>query len=144
EGVPVAAPDELDDVPAGAAEDAFEFLDDLAIAADRSVEALAIAVDDPGEVIEFFAGGDGDGAEGFGFVGFAIADEGPDAGFAGGFQEPAGLEVTDEPGLVNRVDGPEPHRDRGELPEIRHQPRMRIRGETALFGEFAPEILEMR
>ena len=44
--VPVAAPDDLDDVPAGAAEGGLQLLDDLAVAAHRAVEPLQIAVDD--------------------------------------------------------------------------------------------------
>jgi hypothetical protein len=48
-------PRSLDDVPAGAAEDAFEFLDDLAVAAHRAVEALQVAVDDEDQVVELLA-----------------------------------------------------------------------------------------
>jgi hypothetical protein len=61
--VPFAAPDHFDHVPAGAAEEGFEFLDDFAVAADRAVEALEVAVDDEGQVVEFFAGGQADRAE---------------------------------------------------------------------------------
>src|SRR5690554_1397721 len=43
--VPLAAPDHLDDVPAGTPEEALELLDDLAVAANRPVEALEVAVD---------------------------------------------------------------------------------------------------
>src|SRR5207245_8431497 len=56
--VPVAAPDNLDDVPAGAAEGGLEFLDYLAIAADRAVEALQVAIDDEDQVVELFAAGE--------------------------------------------------------------------------------------
>ena len=56
--IPVAAPDGLDDVPAGAAEVAFQLLDDLAVAAHRAVEALQVAVDDEDQVVEAFAAGD--------------------------------------------------------------------------------------
>ena len=61
--VPVAAPQYLDDVPAGAAEIPFEFLDDLAVAAHRAVQALQVAVDDEDQVIEFLARGQRDGAQ---------------------------------------------------------------------------------
>src|SRR5664279_5931581 len=37
EVIPLAAPDDLDDVPAGAAEKSFQLLDDLAVASDRAV-----------------------------------------------------------------------------------------------------------
>ena len=50
--IPVGAPQHLDDVPAGAAEDRLELLDDLAVAAHRPVEPLQVAVDDPDQVVE--------------------------------------------------------------------------------------------
>ena len=53
--VPLATPDDLDHVPAGAAEGRFELLDDLAVAAHGAVEPLEIAVDDEGQVVEAFA-----------------------------------------------------------------------------------------
>ena len=49
------APDDLDDIPARAAEKRFEFLDDFAVAAHRAVEPLQIAIDDPDQVVEIFA-----------------------------------------------------------------------------------------
>ena len=76
--IPVVAPDDLDDVPAGAAEDAFELLNDLAVAAHRAVEPLQVAVDDEDQVVELLARGQRDGAERFGLVAFAVAQEGPD------------------------------------------------------------------
>src|SRR5207248_571616 len=78
ERVPVAAPDHLDGVPAGAAESRLQLLNDLAVAADRAVEALQVAVDDPDEVVESLARGQRDGAERFGLVALAVADEAPD------------------------------------------------------------------
>ena len=54
--VPLAGPDDLDDVPAGAAEGRLELLDDLAVAADRAVEPLEVAVDDERQVVEALAG----------------------------------------------------------------------------------------
>src|SRR5437867_2701964 len=55
EVVPLASPDHLDDIPAGPAEHRFELLDDLAVAAYRTVEALKVAVHDEGEVVETLA-----------------------------------------------------------------------------------------
>ena len=78
--VPLAGPDDLDDVPAGAAEDRLELLDDLAVAADRAVEPLQVAVDDEGQVVEALAGGDVERAERLRLVGLAVAQERPDAG----------------------------------------------------------------
>ena len=77
--VPVAAPDDLDDVPADAAEDGLELLDDLAVAAHRAVEALQVAVDDEDQVVEPLAGRQRDRAERLRLVGLAVAEEAPDA-----------------------------------------------------------------
>src|SRR5690606_13971211 len=101
--VPGAAPGDLDDVPAGAAEDAFEFLDDLTVAEDRPVEALQVAVDDPHEVVELGPRRDADGAERLGLVGLAVADEGPVLAVAL-LVEAAVLEVAPEARLVDRED----------------------------------------
>src|SRR5439155_21195159 len=76
--VPVAAPDDLDAVPAGAAEDRLQLLDDLAVAAHRAVEPLQVAVDDEDEVVELLARRQPDGAEGFRLVALAVAEEAPD------------------------------------------------------------------
>ena len=56
--VPLAGPDDLDDVPASAAERRLELLDDLAVATHRAVEALQVAVDDEGQVVEALASGE--------------------------------------------------------------------------------------
>ena len=77
--VPLAAPDDLDHVPAGAAEDRLELLDDLAVAADRAVEALQVAVDDEDQVVEALARGDRERPERLGLVRLAVAEERPDA-----------------------------------------------------------------
>ena len=58
--VPLAAPDHLDDVPAGAAERGLQLLDDLAVAAHRTVQALEVAVDDEDQVVEPLAAGQRD------------------------------------------------------------------------------------
>ncbi len=127
--VPLAAPDDLDDVPAGAAEDRLELLDDLAVAADRAVEPLQVAVDDEGQVVEALAGGDVEGAERLGLVRLAVAEERPDAR-AGRVDQAAVVEVAVEARLVDRADRPEAHRDRRELPEVGHQARVRVGGQA--------------
>ena len=82
ERVPVAAPDQLDDVPARAAELALELLDDLAVAAHRAVEALQVAVDDEDQVVELLARRQADRAERLGLVHLAVAAEHPDLALA--------------------------------------------------------------
>ncbi len=142
EAVPVAAPDDLDDVPARAAENGFQFLNDLAVAAHRPVQALQIAVDDEDQVVEPFARGQGDGAERFGFVHFAVAQEGPDLA-AGGLLQAAVFQIAHEARLVDGLDGPEAHRDGGKFPEIRHEPGMWIGGKAASRFQFAAEVLQL-
>jgi len=79
EVVPLAAPDDLDHVPAGAAEEPLELLDDLAVATNRTVEALQIAVDHEREVVESFTCGQRKCRHRFGLVHLAVAEERPDA-----------------------------------------------------------------
>ena len=43
--IPIAAPENLDAVPARAAEGGFEFLNDFSIAAHGAIEALQVAID---------------------------------------------------------------------------------------------------
>ena len=76
--VPETAPDDFGHVPLSTAEHAFEFLDDLAVAANRAVEALQVAVDDEDQVVQLLAAGQGDRAQGFRLVALAVAQEAPD------------------------------------------------------------------
>ena len=55
--VPLAAPDNFDDIPASAAEAAFEFLNDFAVTAHRAIEALQVAVNNQYQIVEFFTRG---------------------------------------------------------------------------------------
>ena len=77
--IPQATPDHLVDVPVGAFEHAFQFLNDLTVAAHRAVQTLQVAVDDEHQVVEILTAGQGNGAEGFRLVAFAVTDEAPDA-----------------------------------------------------------------
>ena len=79
EVIPLACPDDLDHVPAGAAEDGLQLLDDLAVAAHRAVEALEVAVDDEREVVEPLASGERQRPDRLRLVHLAVAQEGPDA-----------------------------------------------------------------
>ncbi len=76
--IPVRTPHDLDDVPAGAGEQSFEFLHDRAIAAHRPVEALQVAVHHEDQIVEAFARGHGQSGDGFRLIHFAVADEAPD------------------------------------------------------------------
>ena len=139
--VPLAAPDDLDHVPAGAPEQALQLLDDLAVAAHRAVEPLQVAVDDEGQVVEAVAGRERDPRDRLGLVHLAVAQERPDALLAR-VLEPAILEVAVEPGLVDGGQRAEAHRDRGELPEVGHQARVGV-GAQPLAARLAPEVVQV-
>ena len=126
EVVPVAAPDHLDHIPACAAEDGFQFLNDLAVAAHRPVQPLQVAVHHENQVVQPFAGSQGDRTQRFGFIHLAVAHEGPDSS-AGRRLQSAVLQIANKPRLINRLNRPQSHTDGRKLPEIGHQPGMRIR-----------------
>ena len=83
QGVPLATPDDLDDVPARTSVQRFELLNDLAVTAHRAVEALQIAVDDEDEVVEPLPSRERQTGQALGLVHLAIADEAPDLRGAG-------------------------------------------------------------
>ena len=58
EVVPRTAPEHLDDVPAGTSEAAFQFLDDLGVATDGTVEALQVAVHRHHDVVKALTTGE--------------------------------------------------------------------------------------
>ena len=75
-GIPVRAPYDLDHIPSGTAERAFQLLDNFAVPAYWSVEALQVAVDDEDQVVEPLASREVDRPKGLGLVALAIAQEG--------------------------------------------------------------------
>ncbi|MNZ88474.1 hypothetical protein D3C78_1073680 [compost metagenome] len=139
--VPETAPDHFVDVPATATEHAFEFLDDLAVAANRAVEALQVAVDDEDQVVQLLAAGQGDSAQGFRLVALAVAQEAPDFLFAW-LDETTVFQVLHEACLVDRLDRAQTHGYGRELPEVRHQPRVRV-GRQALTVDFLAEVVHL-
>ena len=63
---------------------------------------------------------------------------------AAGVLDLPGQQVLVEPGLVDRVDRAEAHGHRGELPEVRHQPRVRVgRQPAARVGQFLAEAVQL-
>ena len=127
--IPVRAPDQLDHVPPGAAEQGFEFINDPAVAAHRPVQALQVAVDHPGQVVEALAGGQRQCRHAFRFVHFTVAEHAPDMTVRGVLQA-AMLQITHKAGMENRADRANAHGAGRELPEIRHQPRMGVAGQA--------------
>ena len=140
--VPARTPDDLDHIPAGAEKRRFQFLDNLAITPDRSVESLQVAVNNKYQVVQFFAHRHGNRTQRLRFIHFTVTEETPDLAVVGR-DDLAVLHVTAVTGLVNRHHRAQTHRDRRELPEIRHQPWMWIRRQavTADFAAKRPQLL---
>ena len=61
---------------------------------------------------------------------------------AAGVLDLAVVEVLVEPGLVDRAERPEAHRHRGVLPEVGHQPRVRVRRQPVA-ADLAAEVVEL-
>src|SRR5690606_36194670 len=105
-----------------------------------------IAVHYPHQVIQAFASGKRQGAHGFGFIHFAIAEYPPDLTISAVDQAPVG-QVMHEARLVYGADGAYAHGSRGELPEIGHEVRVRVAGQTAgAIGDaaqFLPVMLQV-
>jgi hypothetical protein len=72
----------------------------------------------------FSRDGQGDRAERFRLVAFAVAEEAQTLRSVSA--RPRSFQVAIEARLVDRHDRAQAHRHGGELPEVRHQPRVRI------------------
>ena len=143
QGVPFASPHDLDHVPAGSPEERFQLLDDLAVATHRAVQALQVAVDHEGEIVQALQRRDVSQAAALGLVGLTVAEERPHVLVRGVLDAPV-VQVMVEPGLVDRVHRAQAHRHRGELPEVRHQPRVRVgRQSAAGVAVLLPEAVEL-
>jgi hypothetical protein len=93
------------------------------------------------EIVEPFPSGERERAETLRLVGLTVADEGPDLATTR-VDDASVVQVAHEPRLVDRHQGAEPHRDGRELPELRHQPRMRVRGEAPGL-HLLPEVVQL-
>ena len=82
-----------------------------------------------------------DRAKAFGFVHFPVAKEGPNLA-VGLFDQAAVLHVFHEARLVDRHQRAKAHGYRRELPVVRHQPRVRVRRQTAA-RDFGTEVFKL-
>src|SRR5699024_10504599 len=130
-------------VPAGAAEEALQLLDDLRVATDGAVEALQVAVDHEGEVVQVVDRGGLDQTARLGLVHLAVAEERPHV-LLRGVGQSAVVEVAVEAGLVDRAHRAETHGHGGELPESGHAVRVRVGRDAALWaGHLLAEAVEI-
>ena len=140
--VPAAAPDHLDNMPPGTSEGGFQFLDDLAVAPDRPVQALQIAIDHQDQIVQPLPGRDRQRAQHLRFVTLAIADETPDLAAALGL-EAAVVQVFDEAGLIDGGGGGQTHGGIGHLPEPGQGEGVGIGWQPAAGLQLPPEVGEL-
>ena len=131
--IPLAAPDHLDHVPAGADEKALQLLHDLAVTAHRAVQALQVAVDHERQVVQAIQGRHLDQAAGLRLVHLAVAEERPDVLLVG-VLDAAVLQVLVKARLVDGVHRAQAHGHGRELPEPRHAVRVRVGRQPALLA----------
>ena len=127
--VPIAAPNQLDDVPTRASEFTFQLLDDLAVATHWAIQTLQVAVDDEHQVVEFFTRGQTNRAQRFHLVHFTVTTKHPDLAVLG-VGDATGMQVFQKTRLVNGHQGAQAHGHRGELPKLGHEFGVRIAGQT--------------
>ena len=130
QAIPVAAPDQLHDVPAGTGEQFFQLIDDAAVAAHRPVEALQVAVDDPHQVVEALARSQRQRTHRLWLVHLAVAKNAPHLA-AIAVEQLSVRQVAHEARLKDRADRAYAHRAGGELPEVRHQVGVRVARQAA-------------
>ncbi len=111
------------------------------VAAHRTVQTLQVAVDDKDQIVQPLARGKVNRTPALRFVHLAIAEKTPDLAVAHIDMAPV-VHVFHEPRLIDRHQRPQPHRNRRELPVIRHQPGVRIARQT-LAVDFAAEIFQL-
>ncbi len=139
--VPTGTPHHFDHVPASACEDAFQFVNDLAVTGYRAIQTLQVTVDNEDQVVQFFTGRNGDRAFGFRLIHLAVAQEGVN-GLLGGVFQTTVFQILEEFSLVDRADWAQTHRYGRELPEFRHQFRVRIRRQTVAM-HFLTEVVHL-
>ena len=139
--IPVRTPDDLEDVPSGTAEHGLQLVDDARVAAHRAVQPLQVAVDDEDQVVELLACAQRDRAQRVYLIRLAITDERPHLAI-GVRNQAAVLQILHEARLVDRVQRTDAHRNCGELPEVLHQPGMRIGAQAGLIAQLMAEVLQ--
>ena len=102
---------------------------------------MQIAVHNEYEIIELLARGETDRAQRLRLIHLTVAAEHPHLPVTRVCQT-TGVQVLQEPGLVDRHERPKAHRNRWKLPKLRHQLRVRVtRQSDAVY--LLPEVIEL-
>ena len=141
QSIPVATPDNLDHIPASAAEDTFQLLDNFAVTAHRAIEALQVTVNYKDQVLQLFAASQGDSTQAFRLITLTVAEECPYLAITAGHQA-SGREIAHNVSLVDCLDWTQTHGYGRELPVVRHQPGVRVGRQTTAV-HFATEVVQL-
>src|SRR5690348_5323918 len=95
------------------------------------------------QVVEPVARRQRERADRFRLVGLAVAEERPYARVRG-VGDAARVQVAVEARLVDRVARPQAHRHGRVLPELRHEPWVRVRRQALAAHDLAAEVIELR
>ena len=117
-------------------------MNDLAVTANRSIEALQITVDHYHQVVESLSSGDIDGAQHLGLVCLTVADKAPDPRVIGR-QQSAMLKILGEPRDIDRHGHGQAHGRVGHLPELGHGSRVRVGRQTPALSQLTSEITQL-
>ena len=140
--IPATAPNHLQDLPVGTTKRPLQLLNDLAVTANRSIEALQITVDHYHQVVESLSSGDIDGAQHLGLVCLTVADKAPDPRVIGR-QQSAMLKILGEPRNIDRHGHGQAHGRVGHLPELGHGSRVRVGRQTPALSQLTSEITQL-
>ena len=139
--VPLAPPNHLDDMPAGAPKNSLQLLDDFSVTAHRTIQSLQVTVDHKVQVAQPLAASERNRAQRLGLITFAVSEETPDLAVSVIDQTAFAL-ILHHVGLIDGLNRSQPHRHGGELPVVGHEPRVRIRREASP-PNFPTEIFEL-
>ena len=139
--IPAAAPHDFDYLPAGTCEHTFHFVNDFTVTVYRAVKTLQVTVDNEDQVVQAFADSDIDCTFRFRLIHLAITQEGINGLLRSVFQTTV-FQIFQELSLIDSCQRPQTHRNGRELPEVRHQFRVRIRRQT-FAADFLTEIVQL-
>lgn len=75
--VPQPSPDNLEHIPASATKHAFQLLNNFTVTAHRTIQTLQVTVDNEDQIFQPLAPGEGNSAQRFRLITFAITEKGP-------------------------------------------------------------------
>ncbi|AIW88360.1 hypothetical protein bwei_5856 [Bacillus mycoides] len=139
--VPTRTPHNLDNVPTSTFEDTFQFVDDLTVTSNWTVQSLQVTVDNENQVVQLFSSSDSDSTLRFWFVHFTVTQESVNSLLRSVLQTSV-FQVLQELSLVDSTDWTQTHRNSWELPKFWHQLWVWVRRQTVTVN-FLSEVVQL-